>query len=67
VDCWITLGTHLEVQNLLVAFSVPWFPKDLITHPLAMYCGMIMVLVVSCVEVEKFSSLWLQGEVQFVT
>jgi hypothetical protein len=32
VDCWITLGAHLEVQNLSVAFSVPWFPKDLICH-----------------------------------
>jgi hypothetical protein len=44
VDCWITLGIHLEVQNLSVAFSVPWFPKDLIIHPLAIYCVVIVVL-----------------------
>jgi hypothetical protein len=55
VDCWITLGTHLEVQNLSVAFSVPWFLKDLIIHPLTMNCGVIVVLVVQSIEVEKFS------------
>ena len=38
VDCWITLGTHPEVQNLSVAFSVLWFPKDLIIHRFAIYC-----------------------------
>jgi hypothetical protein len=55
------VGTHLEVQNLSVAFSVPWFPKDLIIHPLIIYCGVIVVLMVSSVEVEKFSSLVVTG------
>jgi hypothetical protein len=61
MDCWITLGTHLEVQNLSVVFSVLWFPKNLIIHPLAIYCAVILVLVVSFSEVEKFSSLVITG------
>jgi hypothetical protein len=59
VDCWNTLGFHLEVQNLSVAFNVPWFPKNLIIHPLAIYCVEIEDLCVVAIEEEmkKFSNL----------
>jgi hypothetical protein len=55
MDCWIILGTHPEVKNLLVTFNVLWFPKDLIIHPLAIYCVEIVVLWL--VEVKWRSSL----------
>jgi hypothetical protein len=47
-------GHNPEVQNLSVAFSVPWFPKDLIIHPLP-YIEERVWLVVGCSKVEKFS------------
>jgi hypothetical protein len=57
VDCWITLGTYPSIQNLTVAFTIPWFSKDLLIHPFDNFVCVGSCAVVVCVKVEKLISL----------